>query len=198
MAPFAGYDMPIQYPGGMLAEHLHTRARRGSSTSRIWDRRCSKAPITRACGLSRNAVPRGLRQSRAGTSALHAIAQRERRDCRRSDDHASARRRRGAEARRQRSRKAVDFALLRERCPKGLRLTPLGEAALIALQGPLAAATLARLAPGEGLEAAPFMSARPARSAGSRPSFPDPAIPARTDTRSPFPQRGPTRSRGCC
>jgi len=26
MAPFAGYDMPIQYPPGILKEHLHTRA----------------------------------------------------------------------------------------------------------------------------------------------------------------------------
>ena len=25
MAPFAGYDMPINYPLGVLAEHLHTR-----------------------------------------------------------------------------------------------------------------------------------------------------------------------------
>ena len=25
MAPFAGYDMPIQFPAGVLAEHLHTR-----------------------------------------------------------------------------------------------------------------------------------------------------------------------------
>ena len=29
MAPFAGYDMPIQYPSGILAEHLHTRAAAG-------------------------------------------------------------------------------------------------------------------------------------------------------------------------
>ena len=28
MAPFAGYDMPVQYPAGILAEHLHTRAAR--------------------------------------------------------------------------------------------------------------------------------------------------------------------------
>ena len=28
MAPFAGYDMPIQYAGGVLKEHLHTRAAR--------------------------------------------------------------------------------------------------------------------------------------------------------------------------
>ena len=37
--------------------------------------------------------------------------------------------------------------------------------ALIAVQGPLAAATLARVAPGQGLEALPFMGARPARIA---------------------------------
>ncbi|MGD0027021.1 MAG: glycine cleavage system aminomethyltransferase GcvT [Xanthobacteraceae bacterium] len=29
MAPFAGYDMPIQYPSGVLKEHLHTRAAAG-------------------------------------------------------------------------------------------------------------------------------------------------------------------------
>ncbi len=26
MVPFAGYEMPVQYPAGVLAEHLHTRA----------------------------------------------------------------------------------------------------------------------------------------------------------------------------
>ena len=25
MVPFAGYSMPVQYPSGLLAEHLHTR-----------------------------------------------------------------------------------------------------------------------------------------------------------------------------
>lgn len=29
MAPFAGWDMPIQYPGGIIAEHLHTREKAG-------------------------------------------------------------------------------------------------------------------------------------------------------------------------
>lgn len=29
MVPFAGYDMPVQYPMGVLAEHLHTRASAG-------------------------------------------------------------------------------------------------------------------------------------------------------------------------
>jgi aminomethyltransferase len=26
MVPFAGYDMPVQYPDGIIAEHQHTRA----------------------------------------------------------------------------------------------------------------------------------------------------------------------------
>ncbi|WEF24345.1 glycine cleavage system aminomethyltransferase GcvT [Paracoccus sp. S3-43] len=29
MVPFAGWDMPVQYPTGVLAEHLHTRAQAG-------------------------------------------------------------------------------------------------------------------------------------------------------------------------
>ncbi|MGH6892210.1 MAG: glycine cleavage system aminomethyltransferase GcvT, partial [Dongiaceae bacterium] len=29
MVPFAGYDMPVQYPAGILTEHLHTRAAAG-------------------------------------------------------------------------------------------------------------------------------------------------------------------------
>jgi len=29
MVPFAGYDMPVQYPAGVLKEHLHTRQKAG-------------------------------------------------------------------------------------------------------------------------------------------------------------------------
>ncbi|RZK94585.1 MAG: glycine cleavage system aminomethyltransferase GcvT, partial [Methylobacterium sp.] len=29
MVPFAGYAMPVQYPAGLLKEHLHTRAQAG-------------------------------------------------------------------------------------------------------------------------------------------------------------------------
>jgi aminomethyltransferase len=29
MVPFAGYEMPVQYPAGIMAEHNHTRARAG-------------------------------------------------------------------------------------------------------------------------------------------------------------------------
>ena len=29
MVPFAGYDMPVQYPMGILTEHQHTRSGAG-------------------------------------------------------------------------------------------------------------------------------------------------------------------------
>ena len=29
MVAFAGYEMPVQYPTGIIAEHLHTRAKAG-------------------------------------------------------------------------------------------------------------------------------------------------------------------------
>src|SRR5690606_10408598 len=29
MVPFAGYEMPVQYPSGVLKEHLHTRSQAG-------------------------------------------------------------------------------------------------------------------------------------------------------------------------
>ena len=29
MVPFAGYEMPVQYPNGVLREHLHTRTHAG-------------------------------------------------------------------------------------------------------------------------------------------------------------------------
>src|SRR5260221_5136593 len=29
MVGFAGYEMPVQYPAGIIAEHLHTRAKAG-------------------------------------------------------------------------------------------------------------------------------------------------------------------------
>ena len=29
MVPFAGYEMPVQYPAGIIGEHLHTRAQAG-------------------------------------------------------------------------------------------------------------------------------------------------------------------------
>ena len=61
------------------------------------------------------------------------------------------------------ARKAVDFALLESSLPPSVRLTRLDRLALVALQGPAAVAVLERLAPNSGLAAMAFMSARPVR-----------------------------------
>jgi aminomethyltransferase len=36
MVPFAGYSMPVQYPSGLMAEHLHTRQAAGLFDCRTW------------------------------------------------------------------------------------------------------------------------------------------------------------------
>ena len=92
MAPFAGYDMPIQYPTGILAEHLHTRAagrpvrRLAHGPGRLEgpDHATVAAALERLC-------PADILRSRAGASALHAVAQRRGRHDRRSDGRAPAR-----------------------------------------------------------------------------------------------------------
>ena len=35
MVPFAGYEMPVQYPAGILKEHLHTREKAGLFDVRV-------------------------------------------------------------------------------------------------------------------------------------------------------------------
>jgi aminomethyltransferase len=167
MAPFAGYDMPIQYPGGVLAEHLHTRAQAGLfDVSHMGQALLEGADHASVAAFVETLCPADLVNLAPGRQRYTQLLN----ESGGIVDDLMITRPPGADGELRlvvnASRKAVDFALLRERLPKGLRLTPLGEAALIALQGPLAAATLARLAPGEGLDAAHFMSARPARVGG--------------------------------
>jgi glycine cleavage system T protein (aminomethyltransferase) len=167
MAPFAGYDMPIQYPDGVLAEHLHTRDQAGLfDVSHMGQALLEGADHASVAAFLETLCPADFVNLAPGRQRYTQLLN----ESGGIVDDLMITRPPGADGELRlvvnASRKAVDFALLRERLHKGLRLTPLGEAALIALQGPLAAATLARLAPGEGLEAAPFMSARPARIGG--------------------------------
>ena len=166
MAPFAGYDMPIHYPSGILAEHLHTRefaglfdvSHMGQALIEGDDHKTVAAFLEMLCPADLlNLAPGRQRYTQLLNDDGGIV------------DDLMVTRPPGADGALRlvvnASRKAVDFALIRRRMPSRLRLTPLAEAALIALQGPLAASTLARLAPAEGLETMPFMSARPARIA---------------------------------
>jgi aminomethyltransferase len=167
MAPFAGYDMPIHYPAGVLAEHLHTRKFAG-----LFDVSHMGQALIEGAG---HAVVAAFLETLCPADFLNLAPTRQRYTQLLNDDGGivddlMVTRPPGADGALRlvvnASRKAVDTALIRDRLPSGLRLTPLPEAALLALQGPMAALTLARLAPGGGLETMPFMSARPSRVAG--------------------------------
>ncbi len=164
MAPFAGYDMPIQYPTGVLAEHLHTRksaglfdvSHMGQAVIEGPDHRTVAAFLETLCPADLlNLAPGRQRYTQFLNFDGGVI------------DDLMVTRPPGADGALRlvvnASRKAVDYALVSRGLPADLRLTHLEDAALIALQGPFAAATVARLAPGEGLEALAFMGAKPAR-----------------------------------
>ena len=164
MGPFAGYDMPIQYPAGILAEHLHTRKAAG-----LFDVSHMGQALIEGAG---HAAVAGFLEQLCPADFLGLAPGRQRYTQLLNDeggivDDLMVTRPPGADGELRlvvnAARKAVDFALIAARLPAGIRLTPLPRAALIALQGPLAAPTLTRLASGEGLEAMAFMSARPAR-----------------------------------
>ena len=164
MAPFAGYDMPIQYPTGVLAEHLLTRksaglfdvSHMGQAVIEGPDHRTAAAFLETLCPADILNLAPGRQRYTQFLNADGGVV-----------DDLMVTRPPGADGALRlvvnASRKAVDYALVAERLPAGLRLTPLEDAALIALQGRIAAPTLARLGPGEGLETMAFMSAKPAR-----------------------------------
>jgi aminomethyltransferase len=167
MSPFAGYDMPIQYPAGVLAEHLHTRraaglfdvSHMGQALIEGGDHAAVAAFLETLCPADLLNLAPGRQRYTQLLNETGGIV-----------DDLMVTRPPGAEGALRlvvnAARKEVDFALIRQRLPSGIRLTPLPNAALIALQGPLAAPTLASLAPGEAVETMAFMSARPARIAG--------------------------------
>ena len=167
MGPFAGYDMPIQYPAGVLAEHLHTRKAAGLfDVSHMGQALIEGADHAAVAAFLESLCPADFRGLAPGRQRYTQLLN----DEGGIVDDLMVARPPGADGVLRlvvnASRKGSDFALMRDRLPAGVRLTELPGAALIALQGPLAAATLARLAPQEGLETMPFMSARPARLAG--------------------------------
>jgi aminomethyltransferase len=167
MAPFAGYDMPIQYPAGVLAEHLHTRKGAGLfDVSHMGQALIEGADHAAVAAFLETLCPADLLNLAPGRQRYTQLLNENGGIV---DDLMVSRPPGAAGALRlvvNASRKEVDFALIRQRMPSSVRLTPLPELALIALQGPLAAATLAGLAPGEGIETMAFMSVRPARIAG--------------------------------
>jgi aminomethyltransferase len=161
MVPFAGYDMPVNYPAGILAEHLHTRAsaglfdvsHMGQALIEGADHEGAARALERLCPADILNLAPGRQRYTQFLNADGGIV-----------DDLMVTRPADADGRLllvvNAARKAVDFDLLRAKLPADVRLTVLDALALIALQGPQSASVLARLAPGQNIETMPFMSAR--------------------------------------
>jgi len=152
MVPFAGYEMPVQYKSGIIAEHLHTRSQAGlfdvSHMGQIALRGAGAAEALETLvpgdivALAAGRMRYTLLLNQAGGIIDDLMA------TRRDDDLALV-----VNA----ARKEADLAHLRERIGSAVTIEPSFERALLALQGPLAATVLARFVP--GIDRIPFMSA---------------------------------------
>lgn len=144
MVPFAGYSMPVQYPAGLMAEHRHTREAAGLfDISHMGQLRLSGPDAAAAfetlmpvdvidlpAGKQRyglllddqGGILDDLMFFNEGNGSLFVIVN-------------------GAG-------KVADIAHIQQKIGQRCQVQPLPEQALLALQGPQAAATLARLSPG--------------------------------------------------
>lgn len=142
MVPFAGYDMPVQYPTGVLQEHLHTRAHAGLfDVSHMGQVRLSgsgaDAALETLVPVDVIGLEDGQQRYAMFTNEDGGIL----------DDLMVARLGDDLLAVVNAACKAQDIALMRDGLAGKCLVTPMPERALLALQGPQAAAALARLAP---------------------------------------------------
>ncbi|GIZ51136.1 glycine cleavage system aminomethyltransferase GcvT [Noviherbaspirillum aridicola] len=142
MVPFAGYEMPVQYPTGVLKEHAHARTRAGLfDVSHMGQVRLSgdgaAAALETLVPVDIVDLPRNLQRYAVFTNEQGGILD----DLMVSNagDHlflvVNA------------ACKAQDVAHLRRHLDGKCRVEELADRALLALQGPEAAAVMARLAP---------------------------------------------------
>jgi aminomethyltransferase len=147
MVPFAGYSMPVQYPLGIMGEHLHTRAAAG-----LFDvSHMGQAELVGANGVS-DAAAALEKLTPADVQALKPGRQRYGLLMTESggilDDFMVANLGDRLFLVLNASRKHLDIPAIEAVLPSGVRLNPLPDRALIALQGPAAVAAIATLAPG--------------------------------------------------
>jgi aminomethyltransferase len=152
MVPFAGYEMPVQYPPGIIAEHLHTRAKAGLfDVSHMGQIRLRGAATARAL----EALVPGDLQSLAPSRMRYTLLLNEQGGI--LDDLMATRTDDGLMLVVNAARKNEDLAHLQAHLDAAIVIEPQFERALLALQGPAVAAVLARFA--RDVERMPFMSA---------------------------------------
>jgi aminomethyltransferase len=145
MVPFAGYDMPVQYPGGIIAEHLQVRAKAGLfDVSHMGQLRLTAKPgHDGAAALERVVTSdiKGLAIGRMRYALLTEESGGILDDLMVSNvgDHLMLVVNAGC--------KEADEAHLRQRIADEVEIENLANRALLALQGPAAEDALARLVP---------------------------------------------------
>ncbi len=148
LVPFAGYEMPLQYAAGIVKEHNHVRAAAGLfDVSHMGQARLCGPDFETAAAAIEALAPADILSLKPGriryTQLLNAQGGV-------IDDLMVTRSRDGAGLSLivNASRQEIDFAHIRAGLPAGIELTPQPERALVALQGPKAAAVLSRVIPG--------------------------------------------------
>jgi aminomethyltransferase len=158
MVPFAGYAMPVHYPAGILAEHLACRS--GAAlfdVSHMGQAELRGEGAAAALEALTPADVRGLKPGRQRYALLTTMAGGI------FDDFMVANLGDRLFLVVNAARKEEDFALVEAALPAGVTMRRLPDRALLAFQGPGAAAALAPLAP--DLAALPFMGVAETRVA---------------------------------
>ena len=156
MVPFAGYDMPVQYPAGILKEHTATRENAGlfdvshmgqaylvgpdhETTATALETIVPSNIIGIAPGRIRYTV---LLNAQGGVIDDLMVTRPIARENDGEENHGRLFLVVNA------ARKVVDFEVIRASLPAGVRLEVIEDRALIAIQGPKAAKVLAKHVPG--------------------------------------------------
>jgi aminomethyltransferase len=150
MVPFAGYDMPVQYPMGILTEHQHTRSGAGLfDVSHMGQIRLSAASFAAVAAALESLCPADFQVLKPGqqrysffTNDAGGIL----------DDLMVTRAGKGDDQDHlimvvNAGCKDQDLAHLRAKLGSKLKIEPMFERALMALQGPRAGAVMQKIAP---------------------------------------------------
>jgi len=150
MVPFAGYDMPVQYPAGILKEHLHTREQAGLFDVSHMGQRFLAGPDDATVAAALETVAPGDFQSLGQGRIRYSLLLNEQGGI--VDDFMATRSFDAEDDGRfflvvNAGRKSVDDEFLRAHLPSNVKLEVLEDRALLALQGPAAADAFARHCP---------------------------------------------------
>jgi aminomethyltransferase len=150
MVPFAGYAMPVQYPAGIMAEHLHCRSAAALfDVSHMGQAELVGPGAAKALEALTPADVQGLKPGRQRYGLLMTMTGGI------FDDFMVANLGDRLFLVVNASRKDQDFALIQAALPAGVTLRQMPDRALIALQGPQAVTAVATLA--LGVADLPFM-----------------------------------------